>query len=341
MATKEMNGLNKSEWNKKLKKYSEPSMKKSVFQIINSVIPYLGLIVLMYYTIRFEVPYILTLGLAFVASGFLVRIFILFHDCTHLSFFKSKTANAIFGHIFGIISFTPYYTWQLEHSIHHGTVGNLDRRGVGDIWTMTVTEYEESRFLRRLWYRVYRNPLFLFLVAPFALFMVLNRIPSTGARRKDHISYIVTNAGIVAILVLTWLTLGLKYYLAIQLPILYFGSIMGVWLFFVQHQFEEVYWSSDSEWDVVKAALEGSSFYKLPLVFEWFSGYIGYHNIHHLNSRIPNYNLKACYEDVHDLLDGKKITMIDSFKLAFLELYDEKSRKMISFRKARRLKHIR
>lgn len=336
-----MNGLNKSQWNEKLKKYAQPSLKKSVFQIMNSVIPYMGLLVLMYMTMRYEVHYIFTLGLAFIASGFLVRIFILFHDCTHLSFFKSKTACSIWGHIFGILSFTPYHTWQLEHNIHHGTVGNLDRRGIGDIWTMTVSEYENSGFFKKLWYRLYRNPLFLFLVAPFALFAVLNRIPSVHARRKDHLSYLVTNVGIVAVFILVWKTLGLKYYLAIQLPILYFASIMGVWLFFVQHQFEEVYWSSDSEWDIVKAALKGSSFYQLPLVFEWFSGYIGYHNIHHLNSRIPNYNLKTCYKDVHDLLEEKKITFFESFKLAFLELYDEKSKKMISFRTARKLRHSR
>lgn len=331
--------MNKSEWNKKLKKYAQPTVWKSSMQIVNSVLPYMALLTLMYLTMYFKIPYIVTLGLGFLASGFMVRIFILFHDCTHQSFFKSNTANAIWGHVFGILTFTPYYTWQLEHSIHHGTVGNLDRRGVGDIWTMTVNEYVHSPLLKRLWYRVYRNPLFLFLVAPFALFAVLNRIPSVGARRKDHISYLVTNAGVITIFILTWLTLGLKYYLAIQLPILYFASIMGVWLFFVQHQFEEVYWSNDSEWDIVKAALQGSSYYKLPLVFEWFSGYIGYHNIHHLNSRIPNYNLKACYSDVHDLLDEKKIKFFESFKLAFLELYDEKSRKMISFRMARKLRH--
>ncbi len=329
--------MNKADWNKKLKKYAQPNLKKSVFQIINSVLPYFALLILMYMTMRYELPYILTLGLGFIASGFVVRIFILFHDCTHQSFFKSKMANAIWGHIFGIMSFTPYFTWQNEHSIHHGTVGNLDRRGIGDIWTMTVNEYENSGKLKRTWYRVYRNPLFLFLVSPFALFAVLNRIPSVNGRRKDHLSYLITNMGIVIIFMMTWLTLGLKYYLAIQLPILYFASIMGVWLFFVQHQFDEVYWSSDSEWDIVKAALEGSSYYQLPLVLEWFSGYIGYHNIHHLNSRIPNYNLKKCYQDVHQLMDEKKITVLESFRLAFLELYDEKSRKMISIRRFKRL----
>ncbi len=202
--------MNKSQWNEKLRAYAKPSLKKSVFQIVNSVIPYMGLLVLMYMTMYYEVPYILTLGLAFLASGFLVRIFILFHDCTHLSFFKSKIACSIWGHIFGILTFTPYHTWQLEHNIHHGTVGNLDRRGIGDIWTMTVSEYEESGLIKRLWYRLYRNPLFLFLVAPFALFAVLNRIPSIHARRKDHLSYLVTNAGIVAVFILVWQTLGLN-----------------------------------------------------------------------------------------------------------------------------------
>lgn len=329
--------MNKIEWNKKLKKYSIANSRKSTIQIINSVIPYLFAIITMYYTMNNGLSYWVTLMIAVVAAGFLARIFIIFHDCTHLSFFKSKIACTIWGHIFGVLTFTPFFTWQNQHNIHHGTVGNLDKRGTGDIWTMTVKEYQESSKIKRILYRVYRNPIVLFIIAPIVLFGIINRFPPKNATKKDHFSYAVTNVGILIVFLTTWLTVGAKYYFAIQLPILFFVSILGVWLFFVQHQFEEVYWSHTSEWSIVKAALEGSSFYKLPPIIEWFTGYIGYHNIHHLNSRIPNYNLKKSYCEIPELQTLKTITILESFKLAMLYFYDEKSKKLINLRQFKTL----
>jgi omega-6 fatty acid desaturase (delta-12 desaturase) len=289
--------------------------------------------------VAYSVPYILVLLMAVPTGAFMVRTFILFHDCTHLSFFKSKKANQVLGHILGIVTFTPYTVWQSEHNKHHGTVGNLDERGIGDVWTMTVDEYLSSSKFKKVIYQLYRNPIFLFFVAPFFLFAVLNRLPSTRfVTKKHYFSHLLTNAGILAVILVVSFTIGLKYYLLIQLPVLFFASIMGVWMFFVQHQFEEVYWERHAEWDFVKAAIEGSSFYKLPIVLDWITGHIGYHNIHHLNPRIPNYHLRQCYRDVHEFKEGKTITLFKSFKMALFNLYDESSGKLIRIRDLKKIR---
>ncbi|MCK8058742.1 MULTISPECIES: fatty acid desaturase [unclassified Fusibacter] len=326
-----------NEWRQRLKPFAKPKLSKSIVQIVNTVLPYFALLTLMGIGIYFHVPYILILLLAIPTGAFMVRTFILFHDCTHLSFFKSMQANHILGHLLSILTFTPYTIWQSEHNQHHGAVGNLDERGIGDVWTMTVDEYLDSSRLKRFLYRLYRNPLFLFFVAPFFLFAVLNRLPSKRyTAKKHHLSQWITNTGIAAVALLVSLSFGIKYYLMIQIPVLFFASVMGVWLFFVQHQFEEVYWERHGEWDFLKAAIDGSSFYKLPLVLEWMTGYIGYHHIHHLNPRIPNYNLKACYKEIHEFKNARTITLFHSFRLALLNLYDEKAGKLIRIRDLRR-----
>lgn len=321
------------DWRKRLKPYAQANQKKAWIQIFNTVLPYFILLGIMGYSIFLKVPYILTLLLAIPTGAFMVRTFILFHDCTHLSFFKTKKANQIAGHLFSILAFTPYTIWQSEHNKHHGAVGNLDERGIGDVWTMTLEEYVSSSKLRKLQYRLYRHPVFLFFIAPFLLFAIRNRMPSKRyTSSAHHLSHIITNTGIFAIALIISLTFGIKYYFLVQVPVLFFASVMGVWLFFVQHQFEEVYWERHSEWDFVRAAIEGSSFYKLPLVLEWATGYIGYHHIHHLNPRIPNYYLKACYHEIHEFKGGKTITLGESFKMALLNLYDEKNGRLIRIR---------
>lgn len=333
--TKEKITMTKQEFTAMLKQYAASDIKKSVFQIIVTLVPYLALNWLMYLTIAYELPYAITLVLALVASGFLMRIFIIFHDCTHQSFFKSRTSNKIVGHIFGVLTFTAFSSWQYSHAVHHGTVGNLTKRGTGDVWTMTVAEYKKSSLARKIGYKFYRNPLFLFVIAPVLLFFVKNRFPSRRMRKQDIISISITNAAIAAIIVACAYTVGVETYLAIQIPIMTFAGMIGVWLFYIQHQFGDVYWEKDESWDRERAALEGSSFFKLPAVLRWFSGNIGYHHIHHLNARIPNYNLKRCYENISALQNIRPITFFKSFKLMFLNLYDENSRRLISFRKAR------
>lgn len=328
--------MNKSEWNKALKQYARPSLLKSSWQLINTLIPYVGLNGLMLWMLINGASFLWYIPAAALGGLLMVRLFILFHDCTHQSFFKSRWANSLWGHLLGILTYTPFYTWQHEHNMHHGTVGNLDRRGIGDVWTMTVEEYLSSTKGKQLVYRLYRNPFFLFIVAPFFLFGVLNRFPRRRASTKELLSYLITDVGLALVFGLFWWLGGWYAFFLVQLPQLFFASVAGVWLFFVQHQFEEVYWSKNTEWDMVKAALEGSSFYRLPKVLNWFTGSIGFHHIHHLNSRIPNYNLVRCFRDITALREQKPIKLLESFRLALFNLYDEQAGRMTSFRRLRK-----
>lgn len=323
-----------------LQPFSKPVLWRSVVQMLNTLVP-LGVL---YYILglTFKAGYWWLLPPVVVLAGaFMVRTFILFHDCTHMAFFKSPKANVVWGHIFGILSFTPYASWRLEHNKHHGTVGNLDKRGVGDIWTMTVTEYLEAGRMKRFVYRIYRNPGFLFFIAPVFLFGLINRFPTRRTRGKDHLSLLVTNVGIGVIAVGGMFWLGILGYLVLQLLTLYVAGVLGVWLFFVQHQFDDVYWEGNEAWEFTRAALSGSSFYKLPRVLDWISGSIGYHHIHHLNPQIPNYHLRRC----HQTLIGAEaavvdqpytVTLLRSFRLALLHLYDDANGRLISFRMLRR-----
>lgn len=328
--------MDKIAWNKLLKPYAKSSLARSVFQIVDTIVPYIALWILDGFLIRSQIAIgfkVLGVMLFGMLGGLLmVRIFILFHDCTHMNFFKSKLACALWGHVFGILTFTPYRTWQHEHNIHHGTVGNLDRRGIGDVWTLTVNEYLALPRFKRFLYRSYRNPFILFGFGPIVLFGLLNRFPTRKTNKAETLSYIVTDLGILAVFLLTWLTFGWQAYLLIQLPMLFVAATLGVWLFYVQHQFDEVYWAHHDSWDIVKAALEGSTFLKLPSVLNWFTGNIGYHHIHHLNPRIPNYNLKRCFKEVEGLVPRTTVGLFSSFRLALLDLYDEVNGKMIGFR---------
>lgn len=325
--------MSRKEWNANLKTYATPSYTKAINQIINTVLPYFGLLALTLYSFNQGLPVVLTGFLALTSAFFMVRIFIMFHDCTHGSFTESKKVNTILGFIFGVITFTPFESWKKEHGIHHGAVGNLDKRGTGDIWTLTIEEYKSKKWYIKGLYRLFRNPLFLFGVAPFFLFLVLNRIPSKSSSKKELTSYMMTNLGVVVLGVVFSLLFGFKTYAIMQFIVLFMASTIGVWLFYVQHQFEEVYWEDGDDWNSVDAALQGSTFYKLPVLFEWLSGYIGYHHIHHLNSKIPNYNLKQCYQEHQELKNVKTINFRESIPLAFLQIYDKKNKRLISFRR--------
>src|SRR5882672_5176417 len=323
-------------WKQAVTKHEGPMLRKSVWQIINTLIPYLSLCGLMVWTLH--ISYWLTLALAVPAAGFMVRTFIIFHDCAHGSFFRSQRANDFLGFVTGVLTFTPYRQWRHKHVLHHATSGDLDRRGTGDIWTLTVQEYVEASRWKRFAYRICRNPFVLFVVAPMYLFLIHQRFPSRGvgdrARRGVH----WTNGALLAIAVLMSLTIGLKAYLLIQLPMMMITGAVGLWLFYVQHQFEGVYWERRKDWGFTKAALDGSSFYKLPRILQWFSGNIGFHHIHHLSPRIPNYNLEKCHKADPLFQQVKPITLFSSFKTATYRLWDEKSRKLVGYRHLRELR---
>jgi omega-6 fatty acid desaturase (delta-12 desaturase) len=277
------------------------------------------------------ISYWLVIPLAILAAGFLVRIFIIFHDCGHGSFFKSETANHILGAITGTLSFTPYYHWRWEHAIHHSSAGDLDRRGTGDVWTLTVQEYLEASRWKRFSYRLARNPVILFVLAPLFLFLVMQRVPKFKAPTRERYSVYWTNLAIGAMAAgLIWIY-GLKAYLIIQLTVLMTATSAGVWLFYVQHQFEGVYWKRGEEWDYAMAALKGSSFYKLPKVLQWFSGNIGFHHIHHLSPHIPNYHLEKCHKAEPLFQTVPPVTLFASFKSFTFRLWDEQRGRLVGY----------
>lgn len=325
----------KEMWRKAVAKYSRPSTGASIWQACNTLVPYVGLWALMYWSLG--VSYWLTLALSVLAAGFAVRIFIISHDCGHQAYFKSSRANNILGGITALLAFTPYYSWRVDHAKHHATSGNLDSRGVGDIWTMTVQEYQAAGFWKRLGYRAYRHPFVLFGVGPLFMFLIYYRLPGKHASAKERKSVMRTNFGLVGVALILSYVLGPVNYILIQLPIVLMASTAGVWLFYVQHQFEDVYWEREETWDYTQQALEGSSFYKLPRILQWFTGNIGFHHIHHLSPRIPNYYLERCYKECELFQRVKPITLWTSLKCIQFRLWDEENRRLISFREFRAL----
>ncbi len=309
--------------------YQIPSMARSIFQIANSLIPYVALWWLAYRLL--DVSYWATLGVSVLAAGFLVRLFIISHDCGHGSFFKSKKANGIVGSITGFFSFVPYYRWKREHSIHHASSGDLDNRGVGDIEMMTVAEYMALPRGKRIAYRLYRNPLVMFGIGPLFIFLINHRFFPKNATHREKLSVIRTNIAMAAVVTIMALTIGIKAFVLVQLPIIAFAATAGVWLFYVQHQYEGVYWERHEKWDFLAQALEGSSFYRLPRVLQWFSGNIGFHHIHHLSARIPNYNLERCQRELAELQSVPVLTLSRSLKSLAFRLWDEERRRMVGF----------
>jgi omega-6 fatty acid desaturase (delta-12 desaturase) len=319
------------DWYPLLATYQNSDNFKATWQLINTIIPYGCLWYLMIQSIQRNYSYIITLILALPAAAFLVRIFILFHDCVHGSLFKSKSSNTFFGYFLGVLVFTSFEDWRFTHLRHHGTYANLDLRGFGDVWTMTVAEYENSPKMKRLLYKLYRNPLILIGMGALFNFLLHNRIPDFRAKRKERMSVIFTNLLIIAVALSAAKIIGWQTYLLIQLPVLWFAGGAGIWLFYVQHQFEGGYWALKSEWDPLRAAMEGSSFYKLPVVLRWFSGNIGYHHIHHLRPMIPNYQLKKCYEAVPALQAREPLNIAKSLSCLRLKMWDVELQKMVSF----------
>lgn len=317
-------------WEKVVMRYNRPDLRKSIWQICNSLIPYIFMWYLMFRSLEYS--YWITILLSLLASGFLIRIFIIFHDCGHRSFFVSKKANNLVGIVMGIISFTPFYKWHHQHWIHHATSGNLDKRGIGDIWTMTVDEYLKSSSWDRFIYRAFRNPFILFIFGPF-LIVLFNRLSRKKMTSLERWNIYFTNISVIIIAGIISLLIGIKAYLLIQLPLILISHSIGIWLFYIQHQFDDVEWEREKNWDYKISAVNGSSFLKLPAVLQWFTGNIGYHHVHHLSSRIPNYNLAKCHNENAIFREVKPIKLSETFRALTLGLWDEANRKMISFRK--------
>ncbi|MEE9269022.1 MAG: fatty acid desaturase [Candidatus Krumholzibacteria bacterium] len=329
MTTSRESKEGRQSWRRVVAKYEAPSLARSLRQVANTIIPYFALLYVMYLTL--DVSYWITLGLAIPAAGFLTRSFIIAHDCGHGSFFRSMKANRMLGFFTALLTFLPSYYWSRQHAKHHAHAGDLDQRGDGDVWTLTVQEYLALPRGRRLWYRTYRNPFFLFGIAPLYLFFVHYRYWRAKDNTRARWSTIRTNLALLAIVVAASLTIGIKAYLMIQLPIMIVAGSGGVWLFYVQHQFENTYWARHEEWSYVREALEGASFYKLPRILQWFSGNIGFHHVHHLSPRIPNYYLQECHESHPMFQEVKHVTLWSSLKSLGYRLWDEERKKLVGF----------
>jgi omega-6 fatty acid desaturase (delta-12 desaturase) len=325
------NELSITELRTLLNPYAKPDNGRAVWQIVDTYLPYFGIWGLLIYLLKSGASFFVIVPLLIVAALLLVRIFIIFHDCTHGSFFASRRANTILGYFSGFLTFTPFTYWQHNHLVHHGTYANLDKRGVGDLWTLTVNEYRALSPAKRLAYRLYRNPLIFLGIGPGYSFLITQRFLYNWEGRHERFSATVTNVAIVMIVALASLTIGFKTYLMIQVPIMLIAGAAGVWLFYVQHQFEGVYWAHQDEWDPARAAMDGSSYYKLPKVLQWFTGNIGLHHVHHVLPRIPNYRLQECYDSSPEMQKVQPLTLLKSLSSVKLNLWDEKQQKLVSF----------
>ncbi len=320
-------------WRDALAPYAQPHLGRSLLDIATSVVPYVALSVLMY--LALEVSYVLVLALAVPAAGFLLRTFIVFHDCAHGSFLSSRRANAWLGAICGLLVFTAFQRWRHEHAVHHATAGDLDRRGVGDIQTLTVAEYQALPWRRRLAYRLFRNPLVMFGIGPLYAMVLAPRWVSRSSRERIRRSVIATDLALAALIgTLCWLV-GWREYLLVQMPTMLLASSAGVWLFYVQHQFEGTYWHSSEGWSYADAGLRGSSYLKLPGVLQFFTGSIGLHHVHHLSARIPNYNLQPAHDENSIFHDVPTLSLWEGLRAVRFKLWDEDRRQLVTFAEAR------
>lgn len=328
--------LSAVDWVKILSNYRDPNSLRSSFELAVSIAPFLILWALAWWSL--SVSLWLTLAISCVNAAFLLRLFAIQHDCGHGAFFKNRTVNDWLGRVIGVLTLTPYDVWRRSHSIHHSSSGNLGRRGMGDITTLTVAEYRARGPLDRFLYRLYRNPIVLFGLGPGYMFFLQNRIPlGLMAHAKYWVSAMCTNAAILVALALIIYFGGLLPVLLIFVPTTLLAATAGVWLFYVQHQFEETHWEEESDWTLHEAALHGSSHYVMPKVLQWLSANIGIHHVHHLYSRIPYYRLPEVLRDHTALAEGNRLTIRESFANARLHLWDEQTKKLLSFSKARTL----
>ena len=324
------------DWVKILSGYRDPDTARSVFELAVTVGPFVLLWGLAWWSL--SVSHWLTLALSLVNAGFLLRLFAIQHDCGHGAFFRNRTFSDWLGRVLGVVTLTPYDVWRRSHSIHHSAAGNLDQRGIGDVTTLTVAEYNALSPFGRLIYRLYRNPVVLFGLGPGYLFLLQNRIPlGLMGHLRYWVSAMATNAAILAALAMIGFFGGWMPILLIFLPSTLLAATAGVWLFYVQHQFETTHWTSEEDWQLHEAALHGSSHYVLPAVLQWISANIGIHHVHHLYSRIPFYRLPEVLRDHAQLAESNRMTIRESLASARLHLWDEEGRRLLSFAQARRL----
>jgi omega-6 fatty acid desaturase (delta-12 desaturase) len=323
-------------WQEIVAPYARANHRRAVVQLLNTGLPFLLLMAALSYGARSH-PW-LTFLLAPPAVFLLVRLFSIQHDCGHGSFFASRLANDLLGRAIGLVTLTPYAFWRNSHAIHHANSGNLNRRGIGDITMLTVREYWALSPWRRLVYRAYRHPLVLFGLGPLYLFVVKNRIPTANPfrHRKIWSSILGTNSALAAVVMLMVLTVGGRAFMLAYMPVILLAASIGIWLFYIQHQFEHAYWAPGPNWNFHKAALEGSSFYDLPGVLHWLTGYIGFHHIHHVCSKIPNYRLRDCFTRNPEFRDARRLTLRDSLKCLRLSLWDEERQLLVPFRQTSR-----
>ncbi|MCB9899517.1 MAG: fatty acid desaturase [Planctomycetes bacterium] len=324
------------QWKAIVERFQKPHLGRALWQVTNTFVPYVAIWCALAWVK--DVSWWLAPPLVLLGAGFMVRVFIIFHDCGHGSFFRSERANAVLGFVAGMMTFTPYYHWRGEHALHHRTTGDLDRRGVGDVWTMTVQEYLEASRWKKFAYVLARNPVVLFVLAPSFLFLVLQRFPSRGASGRERRSVWWMDLALVGLAAAMSQVFGLVPYLVLHASMMSVAGVAGVWLFYVQHQFEDAYWERGGDWDYTEAAMKGSSFYRLPRVMQWFSGNIGFHHVHHLSPRIPNYNLEACHRSDPMFHEVTPITLRASLRSLGLRLWDESSRKLVGWRHMRELR---
>jgi omega-6 fatty acid desaturase (delta-12 desaturase) len=324
-------------WTQILAPYRQPSDARGIFEIAVTVVPLVALWVAIWWTL--DLGHWFSLLLAVPAAGFLVRLFMVQHDCGHGAFFRHRLANDWVGRVIGVLTLTPYDHWRRSHAMHHATSGNLDRRGIGDVDTLTVREYRALPWWGRLRYRMYRHPAVMFGIGPAFLFVVLQRLPigfARGAGWQPWVSTMATNVAIAAIVATLIWFMGIRAFLFVHVPIMLLAASIGVWLFYVQHQFEDTFWAEDRDWSLHEAALHGSSHYDLPAVLRWLTANIGMHHVHHLSSRIPYYRLPHVLRDHPELRSVSRLTLLQSFGCVRLTLWDETQRRLISFGEMRR-----
>jgi acyl-lipid omega-6 desaturase (Delta-12 desaturase) len=322
-------------WRKVVPKYQEPNVRRAITQAVTT----LGLLAVALYVMHLSLalPYWVTVLLAVPTAGLFVRTFIIMHDCSHGSFLPWRRANDALGFLTGVLTLFPFEQWRRDHAMHHASSGDLDRRGHGDVATLTVREYLARPWWGRVKYRLFRNPAVLFGLGPLQL-MIGQRFQPRDVSTKDKgvRSVWVTNAAITAGVLLCLLLIGWRFLVLVYLPAMYIAGAVGIWLFYVQHQFEDAYWKKHDEWDYVTAAIKGSSYFKLPKILQWFTGNIGLHHVHHLGPRIPNYNLQRCHDENALFHNASVMTLSRSFAVLRLTLWEEEKERLVGFSAARR-----